>query len=68
MKLLEGIERKHRWWHWWFESYVSVPYRFSVRWHGSVVEYQKVYCSLCKRVVRQRYTDAELRAEGMKDG
>lgn len=49
--------KKHSWWHWWFEVEVSFPYRFVEKWHGTKVEYQKVYCGLCKEVVRQRYSN-----------
>lgn len=51
--------KAHKWWHWWFERTVSITYRFVNRWYGWQVQYQKVYCSLCKRVVRNNYEDAE---------
>lgn len=46
---------KHYWWHWLFEFSLGIPYRFVPKWHGTVVEYRDISCTLCKRIVRQRY-------------
>lgn len=50
-----GEKMRHKWWHWWFEVDVSFPYRFVSKWYSGKIEYQKVYCSICKKVVRERY-------------
>lgn len=48
---------KHRWWHWWFEHDLIIPYRFVKTWYGSKVEYKYVFCSLCKCSIKERYKD-----------
>jgi hypothetical protein len=48
---------EHKWWHWLFEVNTSVPYRFTKKWYGTKVEYRYIYCSICKKVTRERYNE-----------
>lgn len=50
---------KHRFWYWLFEIPASFPYRFKKTLFGMKCEYRNIYCTICKKVVRQNYKDEE---------
>lgn len=49
--------KKHRFWHWWFTTELSFPYRFvpTKYFWQSGVQYKKQYCMICNRVVKLNY-------------
>lgn len=51
------MKNEHRWYHWWFEHHVIIPYKFSSGIFGTKVQYKNIYCTLCKRVVRETYKE-----------
>jgi hypothetical protein len=47
----------HKWWHWLFSRDVGFKYRFVKKWYGTEVDYQNVYCDVCKLIVKVRFNE-----------